>query len=64
MATIITLLAASCVTLHAQMKDEMTLDAFLAKLEAFPEQPARLQANLVAVMILTLLLLIKVGSIE
>lgn len=62
MATIAALWTASCATLYAQLKDEKTLGAVLAKAEAFLDQPPLLQANLAAVAALSFLLVLKVRS--
>lgn len=60
MATLLTLLAASCASLYAQLKDEKTLDAVVGKAEAFRDQPPLMQANAAAVAVLCFALALKV----
>lgn len=62
MATIAALLAAGGASLYAQLKDEKTLDAALAKLEAFQDQPRLLQGNVIALGMLSGALLVKVNK--
>lgn len=59
MATLLTLLAASCASLYAQLKDEKTLDAVVGKAEAFRDQPPLMQANAAAVAVLCFALALK-----
>lgn len=60
MATLLTLLAASCASLYAQLRDEKTLDAVFTKAEAFRDQPPLMQANAAAVAVLCSALVLKV----
>ena len=60
MATMLTLLAASCASLYAQLGDEKTLEAVLAKAEAFRDQPVLMQANAATVAVLCLVVVLKV----
>lgn len=62
MATILTLLAASCASLYTQLEDEKTLHAVLGKAEAFRDQPPLMQTNLVAVAVLCFVLVLKVRA--
>ena len=60
MATLLALLAASCASLYAQLRDEKTLDAVFTKAEAFRDQPLLMQANAAAVAVLCSALVLKV----